>query len=160
MKKQIILLALAALSSMPLLAQQRPPMQERMQRMRAERPERESFLTEEQKEQMKALREEHMKTSTPLQNRMKELRARQNSLMSVESPDRGEINEVLEEINGLHGQLQKANVEQRLAFRELLTEEQRIKIDAMKARRSRMDARGERPRQETRNERSGRMHRR
>ena len=144
MKKQIILLALAVISSLPLLAQQRPLMQERMQRMRTERPERQDFLSEEQKEQMKALREEHRKATTPMQNRLKELRARQNSLMSVESPDRGQINEVLDEINGLHGQLQKLSVEQRLSFRELLTEEQRIKVDAMKARQPRMGTRGER----------------
>jgi Spy/CpxP family protein refolding chaperone len=144
MKKQIILMALAVISSLPILAQQRPFMQERIQRMRAERPDRQDFLSEEQKEQMKALREEHMKATIPLQNRLKELRARQNSLMSVESPDRGQINEVLDEINGLQGQLQKLSVEQRLSFRELLTEEQRIKVDAMKARQPRMGTRGER----------------
>jgi Spy/CpxP family protein refolding chaperone len=143
MKKQIILLALAVVFSMPLLAQQRP-MQERARRL-AERPDREAFLTEQQKEQVKALRMEHQKNVTPLQNELKELRARQNSLMSVDSPDRGAINGVLENINSIQGQLQKMSVEQRLAFRELLTEEQRIKIDAMKAKGPRRGERGERP---------------
>ena len=160
MKKQIILLAIAVISSLPLLAQQRPHNQERMQRMRSERPERQDFLSEEQKEQMKGLREEHMKASTPLHNRLKELRARQNSLMSVESPDRGEINEVLDEINELQGQLQKLSVDQRLNFRELLTEEQRVKVDAMKARWPRMGTRGNRQQREGFSQRNRMMRRR
>lgn len=160
MKKQIILLAIAVISSLPLLAQQRPHNQERMQRMRSERPERQDFLSEEQKEQMKGLREEHMKASTPLHNQLKELRARQNSLMSVESPDRGEINEVLDEINELQGQLQKLSVDQRLNFRELLTEEQRVKVDAMKARRPGMGTRANRQQREGFSQRNRMMRRR
>jgi Spy/CpxP family protein refolding chaperone len=105
-------------------------MQERM----AERQQpREGQLTDEQREEMKALRLEHMKATTPIQNQLRELRVKQNSLISVESPDRGQIDAVLNEINALEGQLRKIRVEQQLATREILTEEQRVRIDAMKA---------------------------
>lgn len=112
----------------------RERMQQRMEEMRHERNvERRPLLSEEQREAIKQQNLEHMKATTPLRNKMNELQAKQKSLLSAEKPNRKEIDKNLEEIASVQSQLRKLQVERQLAFRETLTEEQRIRFDAMRA---------------------------
>ena len=53
--------------------------------------------------------------------------------MSNESPDQGQINAVIDKITQINGQLLKERAAQQIDFRSLLTDEQRIRMDAMRA---------------------------
>ncbi|MFZ6664443.1 Spy/CpxP family protein refolding chaperone [Peijinzhouia sedimentorum] len=146
MRKQMIFtlaLLFVSLVSADLMAQkvgaenqqerQRPMMQNRMQQGQGQRAM--NVFTEEQKEAMKQLRLEHLEATTPLRNELNELRASQKSLMASESPDQGQINAVIDRITQINGQLLKERAAQQIEFRALLTDEQRIKMDAMRANR-------------------------
>jgi Spy/CpxP family protein refolding chaperone len=108
-----------------------PMMQNRMQQGQGQMAM--NGFTEEQKTAIKQIRLDHMEATTPLRNELNELRASQKSLMSKESPDQGQINAVIDRITQVNGQLLRANAEQQLKVRALLTDEQRIKMDAMRA---------------------------
>ncbi len=108
---------------------QRPMMQNRMHQGQKAM----NVFTEEQKTAMKQLRLEHMEATTPLKNELNELKASQKSLMSSESPDQGQINAVIDKITQINGQLLKERAAQQIDFRSLLTDEQRIRMDAMRA---------------------------
>jgi Spy/CpxP family protein refolding chaperone len=86
-------------------------------------------LSTEQQEQMKALRLEHYKVMKPLRLKMAELRAREQTLLSEEPADLKAINQVIDEQTRLMNQIWKNQVEHRLAIREILTDEQQMKLD-------------------------------
>jgi Spy/CpxP family protein refolding chaperone len=86
-------------------------------------------LTEEQQEQMKALRLEHYKEMKPLKNQMAELKAREKTLMSEENVDMKAINSVIDGETELLNKIKKLQAGHRLAVRDILTEEQLMKLE-------------------------------
>jgi Spy/CpxP family protein refolding chaperone len=86
-------------------------------------------LSPEQQEQMKAIRLEHYKVMKPLRLKMAELRAREQTLLSEDPADMKAINQVIDEQTNLMNQIRKNQVEQKLAVREILTDEQQMKLD-------------------------------
>ncbi|WP_167616472.1 Spy/CpxP family protein refolding chaperone [Maribellus sediminis] len=114
--------------------------------LRAERID--NFFTEEQQEQMKALRLETAKQIKPLKNQLNELEARQQTLTTAEKADMDAIYQNIDKISELKADIQKIMAKQHQEVRSLLTEEQLIKFDAQKARmkdRPQDRFRGERP---------------
>ncbi len=87
-------------------------------------------LTEEQTEQMKELRVEHMKAVQPLRNQIGEKRARLRTLSTSDKVDMAGINRVIEDIGKMRTQMMKERAQHRQDVRELLTEEQRVIFDA------------------------------
>lgn len=99
-------------------------------------------LSEEQQEQLSALRIENYKTMKPLRAEMKELGARKQTLLAQEEVDVKAIHKVIDQQTGLTNKIQKKQLTYRLAFRELLTIEQVIKLDQGRMRKGNMMAQG------------------
>jgi Spy/CpxP family protein refolding chaperone len=95
-------------------------------------PENGLNLTDAQKEAFKQNRLATQKQLQPIQNELGEAEAHQKSLMSVEKPDLGAINKNIEKIGGLKVEIEKIKTKNHLDMRTQLTEEQRLKFDAMK----------------------------
>ena len=91
-------------------------------------------LTEEQQNQMKQLRVEHQKEVKPLVNQMRENRAHYKTLLSTDQPEEKTINKSIDEFTGLQNKLQKSKVNFQLKMREILTDDQKQKIDEQKFR--------------------------
>lgn len=86
-------------------------------------------LSEEQQEQMQALRLDHYKVVKPLRNQMAELKAREQTLISEETVDMKAVNKVIDQQTALQNKTRKLGVEHRLAVREILTDEQLMIMD-------------------------------
>jgi len=86
-------------------------------------------LTEVQQEQMEALRLEHHKVMKPLKNKMAELKARERTLLSEEQVDMKSIHKVIDDQTDLMNEMRKIQVEHKLAAKEILTDEQIMKLD-------------------------------
>jgi Spy/CpxP family protein refolding chaperone len=95
-------------------------------------------LTEEQKEQIKGLRVDHIKEMTQVRNKLMEKRASLRTLQTQDNPDMAAINKTIEEMGEVRTSLQKARAEHHQAIREILTEEQRTFFDARLKRGHRM----------------------
>lgn len=89
-------------------------------------------LTDAQKEAFKKNRLEMQKQLQPIQNELGEAEAHQKTLMSAEKPDLAAINKNIEKIGSLRVEMAKIRAKNRLDMRAQLTEEQRLKMDAMK----------------------------
>lgn len=86
-------------------------------------------LSEEQQEQMKALRIDHYKTMKPLKSKMAELKARERTLLSEETVDMKAVHEVIDDQTELMNKIRKLEVDHKLTTREILTDEQLMKLD-------------------------------
>jgi Spy/CpxP family protein refolding chaperone len=86
-------------------------------------------LSEEQQEQMQALRLEHYKVMNPLRNQMAELKAREQTLISEEEVDMKAVNKVIDDQTDLQNKMRKLTVTHKLAVKEILTDEQLMKLD-------------------------------
>ena len=86
-------------------------------------------LTEAQQEQWKALRLGHYKVMKPLRNQMAELKTRERTLISEEEVDMKALHKVIDDQSNLMNKMHKLRLEQRLAVREILTEEQLMRLD-------------------------------
>ncbi|MEN8158118.1 MAG: Spy/CpxP family protein refolding chaperone [Bacteroidota bacterium] len=86
-------------------------------------------LTEAQQEEWEALRLKHYKVMKPLRNQMAELKARERTLISEEAVDTKALHKVIDDQTNLMNKIQKLRLEQRLAVREILTDEQLMKLD-------------------------------
>jgi Spy/CpxP family protein refolding chaperone len=86
-------------------------------------------LTDEQKAKMEDLRLEQYKAMKPLRNEMNELRAKKQTLMSADEVDVKAVHKIIDEQTALSNQMQKLQLEHRLAVRSILTEQQRMKMD-------------------------------
>jgi len=108
---------------MPLHQQQRTPLQ---------------FLnlTDAQKETMKKSALEMHKKMQPVRNELGEAEARQKTLVTAEKPDIKAINKNIERIGELKVEIAKIAAAQRLEMRALLTEEQRMKLDMSRERKT------------------------
>ena len=85
-------------------------------------------LTDEQQEQLTALRTEHYKAVTPLRNKMAELRARERTLLSEENVDMKAVNQNIDEQTAVENSLKKLQVEHRVAVKKILTDEQIMQL--------------------------------
>jgi Spy/CpxP family protein refolding chaperone len=85
-------------------------------------------LSEDQQAKITALRTEHSKTMTPLKNKMAELKARERTLLSEENIDMKEVNSTIDEQTDLMNKIRKLQVEQQVAMKSILTDEQAMKL--------------------------------
>lgn len=87
-------------------------------------------LTENQKAQIKDIREESREKMEPQREEMKKLRSKMMELKSAENPDQEQINRLIDEQAKLKAQMEKTRTASELKVRELLTPEQRKVFDA------------------------------
>jgi Spy/CpxP family protein refolding chaperone len=87
-------------------------------------------LSEEQQEQIKTLRTEHMKAMQPLHNQLGEKQARLRTLTTADKVNMAEVNKVIDDIGKLQTQLMKLREQHRQEIRKLLNDEQRVFFDA------------------------------
>ena len=85
-------------------------------------------LTEEQQTEITTLRTAHYKTITPLKNKMVELKARERTLLSEESVDMKAVNKTIDEQTDLTNKMRKLQIEQQVAMKSILTDEQVMKM--------------------------------
>jgi len=90
-------------------------------------------LTAEQTAKIKDLRETHLKDIKPLQDKMFSKRGELRLLWLQTNPDREKIAAVQKEIGSLRDQMQDKSTSQRLAMLNILTPEQRTKVQAFAA---------------------------
>lgn len=86
-------------------------------------------LSEDQQEAMKTLRTENYKTMKPLRNKMAELKARERTLLSEETVDLKAVNKVIDEQTELSNKMKKIQVAHRVEVKEILSDEQLMKLD-------------------------------
>lgn len=91
-------------------------------------------LSEDQKEQLSTLKVQQYKTLKPMKAEMGELKARERTLMSQEEVDVKALNKLIDQQSDLMSKMRKSQVTQKLAFREILTDEQLMKLDQKKMR--------------------------
>lgn len=106
-------------------------------------------LTEEQKEQIKAIKLNGQKEALPLRNELMEKKARLRTLTTSEDYSEKAVNGTIDNIAGLEASLMKLRENHRQDVREVLTEEQRIIFDSTPQRgkgQGRNDQRGKRGR--------------
>jgi Spy/CpxP family protein refolding chaperone len=85
-------------------------------------------LTDEQQTQITSLRTEHFKVMTPLRNKMAELKARERTLLSEENIDMKAVHKNIDEQTELMNNMKKLQVDQQLAVKNILTDEQVMKL--------------------------------
>ncbi|HKI89529.1 MAG TPA: Spy/CpxP family protein refolding chaperone [Draconibacterium sp.] len=90
---------------------------------------RDSFLTDEQKEAVKKIKMETAKEMKPLKNQLRELQAHQQTLATADNADLKAIYKNIDKMSEVKAEMAKIMAKQRLEFRSLLTEEQRLKMD-------------------------------
>jgi len=90
-------------------------------------------LDEKQREELQKIRTIQLKESTQFRNLLREKQARLETLQTADKPDMRDINKVIDEIAAIQGQEMKARAANRQKIRSLLTEEQRVRFDAMGA---------------------------
>lgn len=87
-------------------------------------------LTEEQKDEIKAIHIEQLKAVQPLKDELRINKAKINALMNKDNPDMKEIVPLVEANGKLITQIQIENIESQIKIRSLLTEEQKTLFDA------------------------------
>jgi Spy/CpxP family protein refolding chaperone len=85
-------------------------------------------LSEEQQAEITSLRTGHYKEITPLKNKMAELKARERTLLSEENVDMKAVNKTIDEQTDLMNSIRKLQVEQQVAVKSLLTDEQLMQV--------------------------------
>ena len=85
-------------------------------------------LTDEQETEITSLRTAHYKKITPLKNKMAELKARERTLLSEENVDMKAVNKNIDEQTDLTNSIRKLQVEQQVAVKSLLTDEQVMQL--------------------------------
>ncbi len=83
-------------------------------------------LTEEQKEQMKAIRLKSEKAALPLKNQVGEKEARLRTLTTSEDYNANAVNKVIEEVGAIKTELMKLKVATGQEIKQILTEEQLV----------------------------------
>ncbi|GEM_PF-1215663 len=90
-------------------------------------------LTEEQKTQIKAIKEEGRKKSEPQRKEMKELRTKLDGLKTAENPDQKQINQLIDKSASLKAEMEKSRTASELKVRGILTPEQLKVVDTKHA---------------------------
>ncbi|MEQ9091293.1 MAG: Spy/CpxP family protein refolding chaperone [Balneola sp.] len=88
-------------------------------------------LSEDQKEQIKGIMLEGKQESLPLENQLREKRARLRTLSSGDTYDVAALNKVVDEMSALQASIKKIHIAKKGEIRALLNEEQKIKFDTM-----------------------------
>ena len=86
-------------------------------------------LSEDQSEQITQLRTEHYNTMKPLRAKMAEIRAKERTLLSEESVDLKAVEKAIDEQTDLLNQIRKLQIKHQLAMKEVLTDEQVMKLE-------------------------------
>lgn len=102
-------------------------------------------LTDQQQEQIQALRTDQVKEMTDYRNQLNEKRARLRTLETKDDPNMEAINQVIGEMGAIRTTMQKARASHRQEVRKLLNEEQRAFYDSRRMRRGNLPGRGMRP---------------
>ena len=114
----------------------RPGMNKQMPMMSApQRMAKALNLTNEQKDAFKKILLAMQKEIKPIRNEIGEAAAHLKTLTSVDKPDINAINKSIDKIGALKIEIAKIRLKNRLDMRALLTDEQRLKAEAMKAKR-------------------------
>ena len=92
-------------------------------------------ITEDQKEQIKEFRTDHMKEVLPLRNQVGEKEAHLKSLSTADKVDMAKINKTIEEIGNLKITIAKNRAAHKQKIRNVLNEDQRIVFDSMSMKR-------------------------
>jgi len=87
-------------------------------------------LSDKQKEQIKSIMLENRKAVLPLQNQLREKRARLRTLSTGDDIDMDAAEAVIEEIGDLRTEIMKKRYATRQEIRSLLTEDQRVWFDS------------------------------
>jgi Spy/CpxP family protein refolding chaperone len=90
-------------------------------------------LTAEQAAKIRDLREAHLKDIKPLRDKMFSMRGELRQLWLQTNPDREKIAAVQKEIRGLRDQMQDKATSQRLTMLNILTPEQKTRVQAFAA---------------------------
>ncbi|WP_346861924.1 periplasmic heavy metal sensor [uncultured Draconibacterium sp.] len=94
-----------------------------------------TFFTEEQQAKVKELRLESAKKIKPLKNELNELQAKQQTLSTADKADLSAINSNIDKMSKVKADIAKIMAKQHQEIRSMLSEEQLMKFDEMKARR-------------------------
>ena len=87
-------------------------------------------LTDQQLEQMKAMRTEHMKEMQIIRNQLAEKKARLRTLSTADKVNMTEINKVIDEMGEMKTQMMKMREQHRQTIRKMLTDDQRVFFDS------------------------------
>lgn len=90
-------------------------------------------LTDAQKEQMKTIRTDTQKQMMPLKNQLQEKEARMKTLTTNENVDMAQVDALIDEMAALRAEMRKIKERKKQETRSILTEEQRVIFDSMKA---------------------------
>lgn len=88
-------------------------------------------LSDEQHEEIKGIMLEGKKESIPLENQLREKRARLRTLSSGDTYDVNALNTVVDEMSGLQASIRKIHIAKKGEIRALLNDDQKVKFDAM-----------------------------
>jgi Spy/CpxP family protein refolding chaperone len=88
-------------------------------------------ITEEQKEQIKEIKTDHMKEVLPIRNQIDEKQAQLKTLSTADKVDMPKVNKTIEEIGELKVNIAKKRAAHRQGIRNALTEDQRVVFDSM-----------------------------
>lgn len=89
-------------------------------------------FTEEQREMMKTLKVETHQLTKPLKDELRELKAKQQTLMTADEPNMKAIEKNIRTMGELKIELEIIKASQKLKFRALLTDEQLMMLDTHK----------------------------
>ena len=141
MKIRFLTLTLVALFAITAVHAQKPDREQqnmqprdRMNRNEMMAESFNNFFTKEQQEQVKSIRLETAKQVQPLRNELRELQAHQQTLSTSDKPDMKAIYQNIDEMTEVQGNIRKIMAKQQQDIRSLLTDEQKLKFDAMKNR--------------------------
>lgn len=87
-------------------------------------------LTADQQKKMDDLRVKHLKEVTPLRNELNEKYAHLQTLEDAEKPDMEGINKTIDEITSIKAKLMKKSAAHRNDIKTILTDEQRVYLNA------------------------------
>ncbi|MBU8893459.1 MAG: Spy/CpxP family protein refolding chaperone [Bacteroidales bacterium] len=87
-------------------------------------------LTEEQQGKIEALRLDHLKEMNTFRNQINELQAKKQTLQTSDNANLNEINNVIDQLTGLHNKMMKTSAQHRQDVRNFLTKEQKVYLDS------------------------------
>jgi len=149
MKKSIGMIAMAALLSLPAMAQSRatntseaPAKEHRMKAHKGDRIAELPNVTEEQKVKLKAIHEATRKANEPKREEMKAIREKMKAVRMSENPDQAELNRLIDKSHGVKADMEKTRVAGEMKAMTILTPEQQATYKAkMKERGHKMEKR-------------------
>lgn len=102
-------------------------------------------LTDEQKEQIKELKTDHLKATLPLKNQLQEKEARLQTVSTGDNVNMNDVNKTIDEIAAIKTKMAKSRAAHRQQIRKILTDEQRVFFDSRPMGRDRGDGPPKRP---------------